>query len=807
MDTATPLPKATPMVAQYLEIKKSVGDAILFYRMGDFYEMFFEDAVKAAPILGVQLTSRDKNAENPMAMCGVPHHAISTYIQRVINAGMKVALCDQIGDPSTQKGLLKREVTRIVTPGLVANPDLVGETKTRFLLGIKKLANGYSVGRLDLLGGTLAIGEVSNDESLIDTLGRVAPKEVLVGVLEDLSEVISTYLLSLAGIAITERPNFFDENVDMAIARYVDETQGIGTASFLRLTSDLVPTDSMRLDVVTLRSLEILEGQNSEIRGVSLLESVDRCETALGRRCLKEWLSRPLCNVSEVVRRQDVVSYFSQNVSVAAEVGRILCGIRDLERLATKVSLGLALSNDLVAIRSIQQRLPALRQLLVSSGIEKLMSLGTSLDPLLDLTQELTEALLDEPSPGTRDGDIFRDEYRLDIRELRAITRDVKSVLFELEGRERTGTGISSLKVKYNRVFGYSIEVTKTHLDRIPPHFIRKQTLANAERFVTEELAGLEEKILSADERLKRLEEGLFLELRGRVSESASVLRNNAKLLAEIDVLLSFSQIARERGYVRPVVHAGWDLIIEEGRHPVAETLISRGQFVPNSIEFRSDGTRTLLITGPNMAGKSTIMRQVALISILGQCGSFVPCRAAHLGVVDGIYTRIGASDDLATGKSTFMVEMAEVARILEQGTTNSLILIDEIGRGTSTYDGLSLAWSLLEYFHEALRSKLLFATHFHELTSLESRLSGLTNVNVLVRKVGEEIVFLHRLEQGACSQSYGVDVARLARLPPKVLLRAKDILGVLETQSARGLRVRSRALGSPDKQLGFFEA
>ncbi len=801
-----PAAKVTPMLAQYLEIKKGVEDAVLFYRMGDFYEMFFEDAVRAAPILGVQLTSRDKGASDPIPMCGVPHHAVLGYVQKLIDRGFKVALCEQVGDPPPQKGLLKREVTRIITPGLVANPDLIQETSTHYLMAVDFVSSFSRVGLLDLMSGRLAVGEVLDLNQLRDLVAQFSPKEILLGaaIVDDPRAV---FINSLAHVARTHRPAYFvSGGIDGAIGQYVRETQGGDAVAGLGPVTALFLPGLMRLDSVALKALEILESHSPDVKGASLFESLDRCETAVGRRLLREWLSGPLCDEAAIQNRLDAVEYWVGSPLSAEGVCKLLRGVRDLERLATKTALGLAQPPDLLAIRNIQVIVPGLRDLLTRSHVKLLVERGGALDPLAELTRELGLALKDEVPVGFRDGAIFRDDYRAELQELRSLNRNAKALLLALEERERRNTGISSLKVRFNRVFGYSIEITRTHLTKIPAHFIRRQTLANAERFITEELTELEAKILSAEERLKRLEEELFLGLRSKVAAVHSILKANARIVAEIDVLLGFSQVARERGYVKPKIHKGWALSIIDGRHPVGEALMPRGTFVPNSICFDGENSRTFLVTGPNMAGKSTIMRQVALTSVLAQCGSFVPCREAILPVVDGIFTRVGASDDLASGRSTFMVEMTEMSRLLNRATERSLIIIDEIGRGTSTYDGLSLAWSLLEFLHCEVRAKTLFATHFHELTALERSLAGLVNTNVLVKKVGDEIVFLHRLDRGACSQSYGIDVARLAGLPPKVLLRAKEIAGVLETQSARGNRMRSRALEVSDKQMGLLE-
>ncbi|MBI3295494.1 MAG: DNA mismatch repair protein MutS [Deltaproteobacteria bacterium] len=793
------------MLAQYRLIKGQVPDAILFYRMGDFYEMFFEDALRAAPILDVQLTSRDKSSENPIPMCGVPHHSAMVYIQKLIEKGIKVAICDQLAVDPKSKGLVRREVTRIVTPSLIANPEMLSETATPILMALQPEGDRFSVAAADLMSGRVLTGSSLSIDELSDLLTRFTPREILLSHSPEEGSALFELLKTWTGAPLTVRA-YFQEGPSGAVKKYVVETQGASAEATLSDPQPLFDSGRLAIDAVALKSLEVLESNSADNPEASLFGCIDRCATSMGRRCLKEWLAQPLKSESAINRRLDAVEKFFKTPALADQVLSKLRGLRDLERLATKTALGLAQPPDVVAIRTVQQALPELQSLLLQMGVAELVDFAQRIDLLGPLVSELLKAFNDEVPASYRDAGIFRDDYRPDIAELRAVTRDAKSLLLALEKREKDRTGISSLKVRYNRVFGYGIEVTKTHLAKVPDHFIRRQTLANGERYVTEELKKLEGQILTAEDRLKRLEEQLFLDFRAQLARVHGALKQNARVIAAVDVLISFARIARERGFVRPTLSSSWELEIVEGRHPVVEALLPPGKFVPNDIRFHPEEARTMVITGPNMAGKSTIMRQVALIAILGHAGSFVPARSARVPLIDSIFTRIGSSDDLARGRSTFMVEMSEVAQILKRATRRSLILIDEIGRGTSTYDGLSLAWSLLEHLHGEVCAKTLFATHFHELTALEKSLPGLVNANVLVKKMGDEIVFLHRLDSGGCSQSYGVDVARLAGLPSKVLLRAKDILTVLESQSQRGYRARGRALGSSDQQMGFLE-
>lgn len=787
------------MLSQYLEIKKKHADAVLFYRMGDFYEMFLEDAILAAPILEVQLTSRDRNSEHPIPLCGVPHHSAMGYIQKLLAAGLKVALCEQVEDPATAKGIVKREVVRVLTPALIGDPDLVPTDSTNFLMSLKQASAGIDVVLVDLLGCQIKQGELSHPKPLFDLLLEYSPREILIDDETARQSWLKDMLSHYPSCLLTKRDEYFKNGALSAVKDYLRETQKMESASYLMEPTPLHSQDSLRLDPTTLASLEVLGKEHT------LAEVLDYTVTAMGRRLLREWLTHPSKDLAILQRRQNAVQNFLENAPLGQGLKEKLADVRDLERLATKTALGLALPRDLGAIRDILKTLPEMRTLL-ARGTEELRELGEKLSPLPELTSSLDGALEDTLPAIFRDGGIFRSSYRTEIEEYRGLSQDAKGMLAAMETRERDRTGISTLKVKYNRVFGYTIEISKSQLSKVPTDYTRKQTIANGERYITEELKRFEEKVVTAEHKLKTLEESLFLELRAQVAGQSALLHHNARVLAEIDVLMSFAVGARERGYVRPELHTGWEMEIIAGRHPVIETLLPAGQFVPNSLEFSEPECRTLIITGPNMAGKSTIMRQSALIALMAHVGSFVPAERARIPLLDAIFTRIGSSDDLARGRSTFMVEMSEVSRILEKASTRSLILIDEIGRGTSTYDGLSLAWSLLEFIHTEVGAKTLFATHFHEITSLEKLLPGIRNANVLVDRWKDEIVFLHKLGEGVCNQSYGIEVAKLAGIPSRVLVRAKTILGHLETQSRRGDRTRNRALETHENQMGFFE-
>jgi DNA mismatch repair protein MutS len=785
------------MLVQYLAMKREHPDSILFYRMGDFYEMFFEDAVAAAPILEVQLTSRDKNAEEPIPMCGVPHHSALGYIQKLLSHGFKVALCEQVEDPTKAQGLVKREVVRVLTPALVGDPDLVGEDQKALLLSVRPVDGGFALCLLDLFASEIRLGKARSLESLAEVVREFNPKEVLLPL--DAPPALEALF---TGCLVTKRDTF--GTAEAALRRYSEESLKTSNLPKLSQGPGLFGSDSVVLDSVTLASLEVTKA-NSE-GGLSLSDTLNLTATSMGKRLLKDWLSRPSRRSEVIEDRLNAVQALLENRDTADLVRNGLSNLRDLERLGTKTALGLAMPRDLVAIRDALLRLPALKTCLVQSGAESLSRRGARLKPLENLAAHLQHALEDFPPAVFRDGGIFRAGFDPRIAECRALVHDAKSTLALMEDRERERTGISSLKIKFSRVFGYTIEVTTSHLSKVPKDYTRKQTISTGERFITEELKNFEEKALTAEHRIKTLEESLFLEIRSQVAAEAPALLENARVLAEIDVLQSFARTAQTHGYTRPTFHAGGLLEIEDGRHPVVETLLKAGTFVPNSIRLCPDTARTLILTGPNMGGKSTIMRQVALICLLAQAGSFVPAARAALPLLDAVFTRIGSSDDLARGRSTFMVEMTEVARILKTATVDSLVIIDEIGRGTSTYDGLSLAWSLLEYLHLRVRAKTLFATHFHEMSALENTLSGVKNASVLVEKWKEGIVFLYKLGSGVCGRSYGIEVAKLAGLPDEVLVRARQIQGHLEGESQRGSRARSASLSQVSGQLAFFD-
>lgn len=796
----------TPVLTQYLEIKKQHSDAILFFRMGDFYEMFFEDAKLAAPILEVQLTSRDKNSAEPIPMCGVPHHALSLYAQKLLLAGYKIALCEQMEEAGQGKGIIRREVVRTLTPGLIADPEWVPSDQPRFLLCLIEEARGFDVAVFDLLGGSLRRGEVQDRKGLLEVLLLFQPKEILIS--EKLEP--KQWVRDLLGMAtISPVISKFREDSEHTfhsterIQHYVRDTQRIENLPCFENPLALFDTHRLKLDSIALSALEILPTPEREH---SLYSILNQTHTPMGRRTLKKWLSAPLSKKNAIEARLECVDNFLHSWTLSERIRSSISQTRDLERLATRIAMKIATPRDLVVTLQTLKQVPLIREALKQFHSTAMKNLLGKLDPLSDLASLLEHSLLEDAPISVRDGGIFQDHHHPELSEIRLLCKNAKETLLALENRERENTGISSLKIRHSKVFGYTIEVTKSNLLKVPKHYIRKQTIANGERYLTEELKLFEEKVISSEERLRSLEEFLFKQLREEAAKYAPALYRCADALAEVDILLGFAKTARERGYCRPNLTNQWDLEILQGRHPVIESLLPSGSFVPNDVSLNQEDCRTLIITGPNMAGKSTAMRQVALIALMAHAGSFVPADEATLPLIDAIFTRIGSGDDLTRGRSTFMVEMTEIANILSIATPQSLIVIDEVGRGTSTYDGLSLAWSLLEYLHTEVKAKTIFSTHFHELTTLEKFLPGLKNAHVLVEKWQGRVVFLHKLVAGICQKSFGIEVAQLAQLPPKVLVRAKEILNLLETQSDKGTRARHRALEIHTNQMVFFD-
>ncbi|NLO36693.1 MAG: DNA mismatch repair protein MutS [Clostridiaceae bacterium] len=822
--------KITPMMQQYLELKRQWPDCILFFRLGDFYELFFEDAVTASRELELTLTGRDCGLEERAPMCGVPYHAVDSYIHRMINRGYKIAICDQVEDPALAKGIVKRDVIRVITPGTITDPAILDERRNNYILAIYKLNRYYGLAACDLTTGPFeatALITGATSAKLLDEIVRYAPSEILVmdAFRED---PLYSVLTEKYNIVLTTRPdsNFSLEAVEKwleplegqqplwsqaaaAILIYLVETQRV-KPSHIKPVQPYSLDGFMNLDPIARRNLEITETIRDQNRKGSLLWAIDRSVTALGSRLLRRWIEQPLLNCSDIRQRQDAVAAFKEQFMRRQELRECLHGIHDLERLGSKLTMGQANGRDLVALRQTLGKLPAVRSHLDGVGESWLAELAGRIDDLPELTGLLERALVDDPPVSVKEGGLIRAGFDEQIDHLREAATNGQQWILDLEKSEREKTGIKSLKISYNRVFGYTLDVTKANLAQVPEHYQRRQTLANSERFVTAELKEMEDTILSAQQKLVAREYDVFVMLRETAADRIRDLQQTAQALATLDVLAALAELADREQYCRPEVDLSDQLRIRQGRHPVIERVLPAGEFVPNDLAMDMNAARLMILTGPNMAGKSTYMRQVALIVLLAQCGSFVPAAEAHIGLVDRIFTRIGASDDLAGGASTFMVEMNEVAQILQHATPRSLLVLDEIGRGTSTYDGLSIAWSVIEHVadRDNLGCRTLFATHYHELTDLAPKMPGVFNSHVAVSEEGGRVNFLHQIRSGSCDDSYGIEVARLAGVPAAVVTRAQDILLQLEQEMGPRQKLKVRRNARPmDGQIDLFSA
>ncbi len=791
------------MIQQYLQIKSQYPDAILFFRMGDFYEMFFEDARIGSRELDIALTSRDKGQKDSVPLCGVPYFAAETYISRLLQKGYKVALCDQVEDPKLAKGIVKREVVRVFTPGLVTDILPLGTGENNYLMGFCAEGEVFGLAFLDISTGELKACQVSGFEPFLNEALRNEPKEILSlkrfqehpcfeGYKKNFENALVTYLEDPTFDAISS----FNEHERIPILQkaplaaqavalvlhYAEENQK-KPISHIRPLSFYQVQDFMVIDEVTKRNLELTQSLYEQGKRGSLFWLLDETITLMGSRTLKQWLNYPLIDVKEILCRLEGVSELKEKKIERKQLREALKGIQDIERLTSRIFLGHANARDLVGLKNSLQNLPLLKTKLQPFTVPVIEEFASKIENFDDLFQLLESSIVDNPPLTIREGRIIKQNYDQELDALREIGREGKGWILQLEAEERKKTGISSLKVRYNQVFGYYIEVTKGHLSLVPDHYIRKQTLVNAERFITPELKEFETKVLGAEEAICQLEYRLFEEIRKKVSEETVRLQRTASAIAVIDILGSMAEIADRYNYVRPIMEEGDEIILRDGRHPVLERMGLSERFVPNDTQMDSQGHQILIITGPNMAGKSTYIRQVALIILMAQMGCFVPASEATIGVVDRIFTRIGALDNIMRGQSTFMVEMTETARILNQATSKSLVILDEIGRGTSTFDGLSIAWAVVEYLHDhpSLRPKTLFATHYHELTELALTKERVKNYNVAVKEWGGEIIFLRKIIEGGTNRSYGIQVARLAGLPQRVIDRAKEILSNLE--------------------------
>ena len=830
--------KLTPMLAQYLRLKERHRDAILMFRLGDFYEMFFEDAERASAILDITLTARNKHDATPIPLCGVPFHSVEPYIQKLLGAGLKVAICEQVEDPRAAKGLVDRDVVRVITPGTIVEEESLDPRTASFLAVLGTDDRGYALAIADISTGEVRVAEFGGDAA-----ADGAPHDDLVeAVGEEIARLgVKELVLSAAAQPIVERltaraPGVFrslipDEWYDAgdatawlagvgaaetvarpgalaalgALRAYLRETYR-GTLDHLRPPELYHPRETLVLDHVTRTNLALTHGASGETRG-SLLAVLDRTTTPMGSRTLRRWLLAPLTSCAAIGRRLDAVETLVEQPSVRADVRAGLAGMGDVERLVGRIGTATATPRDMARLASALERVENLRARL-ADATDLLGEVGAALSPLPGLRVRIAALLVDDPPAALRGGPVVRDGFHPEVDELRAAARDGRGWVAAFEARERARTRIGSLKIRYNRVFGYAIEVTKPNLALVPADYVRKQTLAGAERFVTQELKDHERRLLGAEERLRQLETELFAALVTDARAEQRALAENARALGVLDTVAALAELAHDRGYVRPFLDRGDAVVIRDGRHPIVETVRGADRFVPNDCVL-DETQQILLITGPNMAGKSTYLRQVALIVVMAQMGSFVPAVEARVGVVDRIFTRVGASDDLAAGDSTFMVEMRETAHILRELTGRSLVVLDEIGRGTSTFDGIAIAWAVAEHLHErGAGAKTLFATHYYELTALAREKARIRNYSVAVREWQGEIIFLRRIVPGPASRSYGIEVARLAGLPTAVLERARGLLAALERGEMLAEDRRAATTGSEagePRQLGLF--
>jgi DNA mismatch repair protein MutS len=803
-------PKSTPMIKQYLSIKEQYPDAILFYRMGDFYEMFFEDAQEASRVLEITLTSRNKNDDSPVPMCGVPHRAAQGYIARLIDNGYKVAVCDQIEDPSQAKGLVKRDVVRVITPGMVIENELLDERTNNFVLAVARAGDISGLAYLDISTGTFRLTESKDTASIFEEIRRISPSEVLLpesaqndpaylAVKEVLAEIATSYLDNQAFEhkksydLLTDQfktltlEGFGCENLKAgicaagAVIYYVAETQKQKLAHLAHLETYWLER-YLLIDESSRQNLELSKNIRTGTRRATLLSVIDRTITPMGARMLANWMCYPLVDLADIRSRHDAVEELKAGVQIRRSLREKLKSIADMERIGSKIVMGHATGRDLVALKRSLMMLPEM-WLLFSDLKTELFHPPENLDRLNDLADVIDRSIREDAPPTINEGGIIKTGYNRELDELVQISRDGKGWLAQLEVREKEATDINTLKVRYNKVFGYYIEVPKSRAASVPAHYVRKQTLVNAERYITDELKSFEMKVFGAEDRRAALEYELFNEIRDEVAKNNRHIQQAARFLARVDCLSNLAEIADQNSYCRPVMTANGSIVIEDGRHPVVEKMITGERFVPNTIKMDNQDTQIMIITGPNMAGKSTVLRQVALVVVMAQMGSFIPAAKATIGITDRIFTRVGALDNLSHGQSTFMVEMQETANILNNATARSLVIMDEIGRGTSTFDGLSIAWAVAEYLHD-LRGqgvKTLFATHYHELTELAHSLPRVKNFNIAVKEWNDEIIFLRKLVEGGTNRSYGIQVARLAGIPDRVIQRAKKILARIE--------------------------
>ena len=836
----------TPMMQQYLQIKEQYKDALLFFRLGDFYEMFFEDAQIASRELEIALTGRDCGLEERAPMCGVPYHAAEGYIAKLIEKGYKVAICEQLEDPSKAKGIVKRDVVRIITPGTILESSMLDEKSNNYIASIFKEGQNYGLAYADISTGEFYISQMtsqSGEKKLIDELSGIVPSELIINeeaqdaqnLLDEIRNRFNTFITLYhewaynAKTAYQKLITHFNVHslegygcqtmeygicAGGALLQYLSETQKKALQHIAAIKS-YIPESYMVLDIATRRNLELVETMRGKEKKGSLLWLLDKTNTAMGGRLLKKWIQQPLINVEAINKRLNGVEELFNNPLLMDELQELLKKVYDLERLMGRISFGTANARDLLSLKQSISVLPSIKKLLGSCKSEILQEFYNELDLLEDIYDLIEKSINENPPLTIKEGSIIKDGYDIQLDKYRQAMYKGKEWIADLERRERERTGIKNLKIGFNKVFGYYIDVTKSNYELVPDDYIRKQTLANSERYITPELKEVEDLILGAEEKSIQMEYDIFVSIRDNVAREVNRIQNTAHIISELDALWSLAKVAVDNGYVRPEVSEDGVIDIVDGRHPVVEKTIPNNLFVPNNTYLDKTENRLLIITGPNMAGKSTYMRQVALIVLMAQIGSFVPASKAHIGIVDRIFTRVGASDDLAAGQSTFMVEMSEVANILNNATSKSLLILDEIGRGTSTYDGLSIAWAVVEYIcnNEKLKCKTLFATHYHELTELEGKIEGVKNYSIAVKEQGNDIIFLRKIVRGGTQKSLGIQVARLAGVPNEVIKRADEILSKLEESNINKTSVnknmsqkRNKTISSEGAQLSLFD-
>ena len=808
----------SPMMQKYLETKEEYKDCILFYRLGDFYEMFFDDAILVARELEITLTGKDCGQAERAPMAGIPHHAAEMYISKLVAKGYKVAICEQLEDPKQAKGIVKRGVIRVVTPGTVVESNMLEERKNNFIMSIFKTGIYFGISVCDITTGEFYSAEIKDTQNfpqLLDEIARYNPSELVINsMMSDCAEEIDA-IKERFDVYITKfNDKFFDtdcldietrftyvdnkgnevkdlEDKKFAVASinalisYIEQTQMTTLDSINKIVLYSI-SKYMSLDINARRNLELTEKMRDKSKKGTLLWVLDKTSTSMGGRALRRWISDPLIDTIEINKRLNAVKELKDNLMLKGDIIEALKKVYDIERLAGKMAYGNANARDMITLKNSLMKLPELKEILSKCNSEMLKELYINLDELQDVKDLIEKSIVEDPPMAMKDGGIIKLGYDEEIDKLKTATTEGKNWIIKLEAEEREKTEIKNLKIGYNKVFGYFIEVTKSNLSQVPERYVRKQTLTNAERYITEELKNIENQVLGAEEKVINLEYNAFVEIRYEIAKNIKRLQKSSNVVSTLDVLTSFATVAEDMNYCMPIVDNSGKIDIKEGRHPVIEKMLGVGSFIANDTYLDKDEDRLSIITGPNMAGKSTYMRQVALITLMAQIGSFVPATEAKIGVVDKIFTRVGASDDLSMGQSTFMVEMMEVATILKEATENSLVILDEIGRGTSTYDGLSIAWSVAEYIadKEKCGAKTLFATHYHELTELEEKLDGVKNYSIAVKEKGEDIIFLRKIIRGGTDESYGIHVARLAGVPKTVTQRADGILKNLEKKN-----------------------